>query len=197
MPEPQTDIGSLDAQPADRISESGEDLGPSEVQGGSIRCRIFVTVGTDLPFDRLVKTVDQWAAANDEVEVFAQIGETEFKPKRIAYSKLLEPAVFKQKFTSADLIVSHAGMGTILSSLQFRKPLLVMPRKASLGEHRNEHQLATAKYLTELGKINVAADENELLDILQNGRRLQTRDPIGPYADESLTDAIKAFIRTA
>ena len=36
---------------------------------------IFVTVGTDSPFDRLMQVVDEWAAASGRTDVFAQIGE--------------------------------------------------------------------------------------------------------------------------
>ena len=44
---------------------------------------------------------------------------------------------------AAAAIVAHAGMGTILTALETGKRLLVMPRRAALGEHRNDHQLAT------------------------------------------------------
>lgn len=45
----------------------------------------------------------------------------------------------------ARLIVAHAGMGTIISAMTKGKPIIVFPRIAALGEHRNEHQLATSK----------------------------------------------------
>ncbi|EDY80587.1 Glycosyltransferase family 28 C-terminal domain [Verrucomicrobiia bacterium DG1235] len=156
--------------------------------------RIFVTVGTDLPFDRLAKAIDDWARENKLGGIFAQIGETNWKPSYISYQNFLEPPVFKNEFLNADIIVSHAGMGTILSSLQYQKPLIVMPRKASLGEHRNEHQLATAKHLQKLNKINVASDENELLEMLSNLDSFETREPIGPYAHPNLTDTLRQFI---
>lgn len=156
--------------------------------------QIFVTVGTDLPFDRLVEAIDQWAPDHPESEVFAQIGNTNYKPKNVSYSKFLEPEEFKNRLTSSDLILSHAGMGTILSSLQYNKPLLVMPRIASLGEHRNEHQLATAKYLKKLNKVSVANNESELLEMLENKDKLLTKAPIGPYASETLSKHLSMLI---
>ncbi len=68
-----------------------------------------------------------------------------------------------------------------LSALRFEKPLLVMPRRASLGEQRNEHQLATAKRLLEFDKVNVAFDESELIVNLANFKALQPRAKTGPY----------------
>jgi UDP-N-acetylglucosamine transferase subunit ALG13 len=155
---------------------------------------IFVTVGTDMPFDRMVRVVDEWAQANQRSDVFAQIGETDWKPNHIAYSKFLQPPEFTKRFSSATTIVSHAGMGTILSALQWEKPILVMPRRASLGEQRNEHQLATARRLSELGKVNVAMDEKELRARLDRLGELRPREKIGAFAGADLIAALRTFI---
>ena len=155
---------------------------------------IFVTVGTDLPFNRLVRVVDEWAQAAGRHDVFAQIGETNWQPKHIGSSKFLQPPDFTRQFAEADVVVAHAGMGTILSALQWEKPILVMPRRASLGEQRNEHQLATARHLSELGKINVAMDETELRTMLDGLGQLRPREKIGAYASDSLVTALREFI---
>ena len=155
---------------------------------------IFVTVGTDLPFDRMVRVVDEWAKANARTDVFAQIGETTWQPSYISYSKFLQPAEFSKRFAEAKMIVSHAGMGTILSALQGEKPILVMPRRATLGEQRNEHQLATAQRLSELGKVNVAIDEKELRTCLERLDQFKAREKIGAYAGPELLSALREFI---
>jgi UDP-N-acetylglucosamine transferase subunit ALG13 len=155
---------------------------------------IFVTVGTDMAFNRLVRTVDEWAVASGRQDVFAQIGETDWQPAHIAWSKFLQPPEFARRFAEADVVVAHAGMGTILSALQWEKPILVMPRRASMGEQRNEHQLATARHLSELGKINVAMDENELRAMLDGLGQLRPREKIGAYASDSLISALRDFI---
>lgn len=160
----------------------------------SVPQKIFVTVGTDLPFDRLVKAVDNWAAEHSNHNVLAQIGESDFVPKHMKYQKFVDPKDYKRTFSESDIIISHAGMGTILTSLCFQKPLLVIPRRASFGEHRNEHQLATAKYLKSLNKVEVANDEKDLILKLENLNCLKSKDPIGPYASQRLIDAIKDSI---
>ena len=118
---------------------------------------IFVTVGTQLPFDRLIAAVDAWAGETGVGDVFAQIGPTAYVPRHIEFAQFIPPAECAQRMREADAIVAHAGMGTILNALQLGKPLLVMPRRASLGEHRNEHQSATARRFEELGSVAVAA----------------------------------------
>lgn len=155
---------------------------------------IFVTVGTELPFERLVRVVDDWAREHGRTDVFAQIGRTDWRPSFIPCAEFLEPSEFNRHFAQATTIVSHAGMGTILSALRFEKPILVMPRRARLGEQRNEHQLATARRLLELDKIHVALDEHELLQRLDRLGELSARASTGAFAAPALTDAIREFI---
>jgi UDP-N-acetylglucosamine transferase subunit ALG13 len=155
---------------------------------------IFVTVGTDLPFDRMMKVIDQWAADTGRTDVFAQIGEGGWQPRHIPFVEFLEPAEFKKRFAESTLIIGHAGMGTILSALLHGKPILVMPKMASLGEHRNEHQTATAKRMMALGNVNVAFDEAELRVKLDRVDELQGRDPIGAHASGGLVEGIRDFI---
>lgn len=155
---------------------------------------IFVTVGSDLPFDRLVKAVDNWAREHDRRDLFAQIGEKGRAPEFIPYSRFLEPPEFRQRFSEASIIVAHAGMGTILSALSFGKPILVMPRLASLGESRNEHQLATAHHMLKQGKVNVAFDERDLWNKMESLTQLRAPERISAYASEPLIHSLRTFI---
>lgn len=156
---------------------------------------IFVTVGTDGPFDRLIAAVDKWAGENGRTDIVAQIGRSKLQPRFMRWHEFLDPPRFQEHFAAAELVIAHAGMGTILSALRYEKPLLVMPRRATLGEQRNEHQLATARRLQEMGKITVAFDEADLLMHLGRSHELTAaRDPIGPYAEPRLIAAIRGFI---
>ena len=158
---------------------------------------LFVTVGTDQPFDRLVKVVDAWARQRDRRDVFAQIGHGGWRPEFIPHAEFLNPAEFKQRFASADCIIGHAGMGTILSALHQGKPIVVMPKRASLGEHRNEHQLATAQRFKELGSVQVALDEAELVGKLDQLGQFSRPEKIRPYASDTLISALRSFIGEA
>jgi UDP-N-acetylglucosamine transferase subunit ALG13 len=155
---------------------------------------ILVTVGTDLPFDRLVRVVDEWAVSCGRTDVFAQIGEGGWRPQHIAHSEFLQPPEFREKFQSADIIISHAGMGTILTALQNGKPILVMPKLARLREHRNEHQTATARHMMRKAGVNVAFDEDELRDKLSQIDSLTAATRIGAQADEGLISGLRDFI---
>ena len=136
---------------------------------------IFLTVGTILPFDRLVRAVDE-AVGHGLIrdEVFAQIGKTKTVPKHIESTDVLDKDTFGAKVEQASSIISHAGMGSITMALTHNKPLLVMPRLKRFGEHVNDHQLGTAKKYEALGCVVVAYSEEELPEKV---RQLETFVP--------------------
>ena len=137
---------------------------------------IFLTVGSALPFDRLVKAVDD-AICNMEIkpEIFGQIGQGEYKPKNFPYVETFDKADFDEYFNKAEAIISHAGMGTINIALQQKKPILVIPRLKEYGELVNDHQLATAEKFEELGHVIAAYD---LKDIIPQLKKLETFEPV-------------------
>lgn len=155
---------------------------------------IFVTVGTQLPFDRLISAVDEWAGSAPGREVFAQVGPSRQAPRHISHAQFIPPEECSELMAAAEAIVAHAGIGTILTALELGKPVLVMPRRADLGEHRNDHQLATARRLAKLGKVNVAFDETELAARLDE---LGDRAPLARIAQSApveLLAGLRAFV---
>lgn len=156
---------------------------------------IFVTVGTQLPFDRLIHAVDGWAAAGGaNPKVFAQIGPTELRPRNIEARPFISPSECRELIHDADVVVSHAGMGTILSALELGTPVLIMPRRAELGEHRNDHQLATARWFARERSVSVAFDAAELVQKLDQVERLAVGSRISEYAGDGLIGALRSFI---
>lgn len=155
---------------------------------------IFVTVGAQMAFDRLIRGVDEWAAARGRRDVFAQIGPTEFRPRHIEWTQFIDPAEFRRRVSEATVLVAHAGMGSIITALEAGVPILVMPRRGHLSETRNDHQVATAERFLALGRVAVAMDERELPDRLDQLGSLTAAGRIGSTASESLLRAVRTFI---
>lgn len=160
---------------------------------------IFVTVGTQLPFDRLIRAVDAWAGSVPGRDVFAQTGEGAYVPRNIRWSAHLHPAEFRNLLEQADFVVAHAGMGTILSALELGKPVVILPRQARYGEHRNDHQLATAARFENRPLIRVAYEESELPWILNDLCRIGTQfanpsQRISESASPELIERLRTFI---
>jgi UDP-N-acetylglucosamine transferase subunit ALG13 len=124
---------------------------------------IFLSVGTQFPFDRLVKAVDEAVAAGAVTEpVFAQIGEGSFRPANMEWTARLTGEEFEARTAQAGALIGHAGVGLLSRALALGKPLLVMPRRKDLGEHVNDHQLELAGRFAELGHVLCATDVSEL-----------------------------------
>lgn len=155
---------------------------------------IFVTVGAQMPFNRLVKTIDQWANEQGRDDVFAQIGPTDYRPSHIQWTRLLDPGEFKRRCEAASVIVAHAGTGSILTALQLGKPILIMPRRANLRETRSDHQVGTAERFRRFESVAVAWDEKELIASLEGIDELTGQQPIAPHASHELVKAIREFI---
>ncbi len=147
-----------------------------------------------MPFDRMVRAVDGWAHERKRTDVFAQIGPTRWKPQTIEWTTFLSPTEFVSRVKAADAIVSHAGMGSILTAMQYGKPILIMPRRGDLQETRNDHQVATAERFGERQGISVAMDENELVARLDQVDSMIGAAAISDRASDELINAIREFI---
>jgi UDP-N-acetylglucosamine transferase subunit ALG13 len=158
---------------------------------------IFVTVGTSTPFDRLIRTIDEWAGSRKRDDVFAQIGLSDYKPKNIEAVKLLNPADFSGHFNAAQFVVAHAGMGTIITALEIGKPLVILPRRAHFNETRNDHQFATAQQFSRQRGIIVALNEEELIHKLDQADIAPVTSQIGSEASPGLISALRSFIEEA
>ena len=158
---------------------------------------IFITVGHQMPFDRLVRAVDAWAEQAGRGDCFAQVGEGGFAPRRFPSVQFLTPPEFRDYMGKASAIIAHAGTGTILSALQLGKPILVLPRRSDLGETRNDHQVATARHFATAGHVLAAYDEQELPARVAELERQRPGPLLGGTASPELLSAIREFLHEA
>lgn len=153
---------------------------------------ILVSIGTQLPFDRLVTAVERWAASRGRTDVVMQIGDGR-APAALPWVRSLSPEAFRDHLARAELVVAHAGMGVTLSALAAGRPLLLLPRRASLGEHRNEHQLATARRLANVPGVRVCEEEGELAAAL-DAPPAPPPDALSATAPAPLLSAVRGFV---
>jgi len=154
---------------------------------------ILLTIGTQLPFDRLVKALDDLAPSLPE-EIFGQIGAASFEPVHMQWAATLRPDQFEEKFRAASVIVSHAGIGTILTAQKLHKPLIIVPRLAKYGEHRNDHQIATANQVRDKPGVYVANDVDELPALLSRGDLEAARDDVEMAGRMNFVNNIRSFL---
>ncbi len=79
----------------------------------------------------------------------------------------MEMDEFSHQIKTAQLLILHAGAGSVIHALETGKCPVVMPRRADLGEHVNDHQVEFARALGEMGKAMVAETPEHLAQAVQ------------------------------
>jgi UDP-N-acetylglucosamine transferase subunit ALG13 len=125
---------------------------------------IFVTVGLErFPFDRLIRCVDALVGAlTIQEETFVQLGSSKTVPQNCTWMRSLEYAAFIDKICSARIVITHAGVGSIISCLRYRTIPIACPRQRDHGEHVDDHQVEFLRHLEELNTVIPVYDLNDL-----------------------------------
>lgn len=125
---------------------------------------IFVTVGSQkFQFNRLLKKIDELIESGDiKEDVFAQIGVSDYTPKNYNYKDFVTQDEFKEYMDKADLIITHAGTGAIVTALKKDKKVIAIPRLSEYGEHVDDHQIQLINEFKELNFIEPVYKIDEL-----------------------------------
>lgn len=154
---------------------------------------LFITVGSMFPFDRLIKIVDDWAVTSRDI-IFAQIGNSSYKPKNMEYKSIVTPAEYRERCKHCDVIISHVGMGTVILASELRKPIIAMPRKPEIKEVTSNHQVATAQWLKDRKGIIIVNDEFEFKIAIKKVDSQEVLDVFGRTNQEAFVKALAAII---
>lgn len=133
---------------------------------------IFVAVGTQkFQLNRLLKELDTLVESGMLHEpVFAQIGHCDYIPKHYPSAPFLTKDQFDQKIDECSLLITHSGVGTILSGISRNKPVIVYPRLAKFAEHVDDHQLQIAQSFSQKHYVLVCTEQDNLLDMIEASR---------------------------
>lgn len=144
--------------------------------------RVVVTLGTNrYGFRRMVEAVARALPAG--VQVTWQTGFTDVSDLDLPSTRLMPSEVLVDAMRQADLVVSHAGVGSAITALRTGKMPLLVPRRQAYGEHVDDHQEEIAASLARAG-LAVAAEAEELdLGVLMAaaGQRVVRPDNAPPF----------------
>lgn len=157
--------------------------------------KLFLSVGSRFPMDRLILAVDQFIGENSGYSCIAQIGDSALKPQHIEYYKTLNQRQFNIYADEADLIVSHAGMGNIILASELNKPIVIIPRRAHLKEIINDHQLGTIKGFTGKHGIFAVKDEQDIKEAIPRAIA-SSRDKDIYREREQLINNLRSYINS-
>jgi UDP-N-acetylglucosamine transferase subunit ALG13 len=130
--------------------------------------RVVVFLGTDHhPFARLVRWVDQWAAAHPDVPCFIQHGPAP-APTHAPGEPYVGVDELRATVAAADVIVGHAGPGTVIDALEAGRVPIIVPRLARFGEVVDDHQIAFGRLMQERERAVLAEDEATLFAAIEH-----------------------------
>ena len=125
---------------------------------------ILVTLGTqDKTFVRLLEKINQLidqGLIKDKVVV--QAGFTKYSSDNMEIFDLIPQDEFNNLMSKADLVITHGGVGNIISALEKNKKVIAVPRLAKYKEHINDHQTQIIAKFNDLGYIIGLQDVDEL-----------------------------------
>ena len=127
---------------------------------------IFVTTGTQLPFDRLLRPILSWAEENLNEKVIAQTCSSELSSSVVEMREFIAPEAYLEIIKNTNLIISHAGMGTIITANEHKIPIVIMARKFEYGEHRKDHQLSTIEKFRNMKGVYVVDSKEDIFKVL-------------------------------
>jgi beta-1,4-N-acetylglucosaminyltransferase len=128
----------------------------------------FVSVGNAIqPFNRLTEGVLKIAFKLPQ-PVFVQHGNTPFPQDVGCITKpFIEMGEFSQCVAQADLLILHAGAGSVIHAVRAGKVPVVMPRRAKYGEHVDDHQVEFARALAGAGKVIMVEEPEGLFGAVE------------------------------
>ena len=125
---------------------------------------ILVTLGTqDKTFVRLLDEIDMLINKGIiQDKVIVQAGFTKYSSDNMEIFDLIPQDEFNNLMSKADLVITHGGVGNIISALEKNKKVIAVPRLAKYGEHINDHQTQIIAKFNDLGYIIGLQDVDEL-----------------------------------
>lgn len=130
---------------------------------------IFVTLGTqDKSFERLLSAIDrEIEKGNIKEEVIVQAGYTKYESKNMKILDLVSTDDFEDYVSKCRILITHGGVGSILSAIQNNKIIIAAARLKKYKEHTNDHQRQIVSEFAKMGYILELKDFNKLGKLLE------------------------------
>lgn len=137
---------------------------------------IFITVGTQkFQFNRLLKEIDKLIEEGFIIaeNVFAQTGSSTYIPQNYSFKAFLTKEELNKQIEANDLIITHAGTGSIINSIKSRKKVIGIPRDAKFGEHVDNHQYEIVEQFENSSMIMAVKNIEELKSAIRDSENFE------------------------
>lgn len=138
---------------------------------------ILITLGTqDKEFTRLLDAVQkQIDNGNITEEVIVQAGCTKYSSKDMKIFDLIDRDEFSELISKCDLLITHGGVGSILTGLKNNKKVIAAARLVKYKEHTNDHQKQIIDKFTKSGYILELKDFDKLDEVIKQSKKFKPK----------------------
>lgn len=138
---------------------------------------ILVLLGTqNNSFHRLLEEVDKNIKDGTiKEEVIVQSGYTKFQSHRMRIIDLMSKEQLAEFQEEATLIITHGGVGSIVSSIEKGKKVIAVPRMHEYGEHVNNHQKEIVEDFNNKGYIIGIKKVEDLKDAIIRSKKFEPK----------------------
>lgn len=156
--------------------------------------KLFVPLGTQkFPFNRLIEAlnglVEKGLYKPEEIVMQSSIYEVE--PKFTHY-ELIPASQFDELIDSAQLVITHSGVNSIISCMKRKKPLIIVPRLKMYGEHVDNHQVEIAELMKQKFDVVVVEDLSKLEEAIGEAKHHEYKTWVSH--NEELVSAIRDLV---
>lgn len=128
--------------------------------------KVLVTIGSmsEKKFTRLFNIIDELCGEGvlDGNQIIAQVGFDHYESSYYKCFDMVADEDFKKMIDECDLVVTHAGTGTVTACLKKRKKVIIFPRMAVYDEHYDDHQMELSELFAKKGYVLQATSKEEL-----------------------------------
>lgn len=156
---------------------------------------VFVSVGTErFPFDRLVRAVDRVALQLSGEPILVQLGHTAYRPTACQWVRFLDYQEMVEHIKQARIVVSHAGVGSLLLCARLGKVPIVVPRLKRFREHVDDHQQELARRMAQLGYCRLADEPAEIESLMLEYEKRQATTQVSSSMQPALVQALSEYL---
>lgn len=152
---------------------------------------IFVSLGTmDMPFYRMAKAVDEFAATSKE-EVVVQTGYTGYEYKHAKAFKFCTKEEMANYISKASILILQGGWGAISEAMEMRKKIVVIPRHDKTEHIHDQFQLV--RKLDSLGCVIGVLDEKTLPQAIEKAMKYDFKQLAKGNAETIIRDTLSEW----
>lgn len=152
---------------------------------------IFASLGTmDMPFYRMAKAVDEFAAITEE-EVVVQTGYTDYEYKYAKTFKFCTKEEMAHYISKASVLILQGGWGAISEAMELRKKIVVIPRYDKKEHIHDQFQLI--RKLDSLGCVIGVFDETELPEAIKRAESFDFKQIERGHAELMIREKLNSW----